>query len=333
MRLHECLDHAPYATLLRIAHHYGVTIGHDCRRAHVLDRLLAASLVPLVRRELARAHAGPTLAPLQLLAECGGHGDRAAFERLFGPCAAPRYGPIPPHPAGPWLAARGLIFAWEASVVMPDELVAHVPRPQPAPAVPTPPGAAVAAPFYDLALLLADARHGRLAVDRRSGRIARRALARLLSYGTPAMSADGLLFLAEVAVVAGLLAPTADAALLRPGPAIDSWLAATPAARITALWQGWVALDRTGRRVRAAHTCRDCPSLRAALIRRLVAHPAVPLADEQAPSARAASPLAGVAGEVVSLGPGELALLHAALPCVHMGLCPTERGAADSAAR
>ena len=320
MKLHECLSRAPYAVLLRISKHYAVPIGHDCRRAHVLDRLLGAPLQYRIARELARMDVDGLPRPLQLLAQEGGHVERGAFERAFGPCIVPRSGAIDPGHAGAYLAARGIIFALADQVVLPEEFLPSIPPARkPLPLLDQ---ERLATPLYDLAIMLIAARRGALALDRRDGRLGRRTITELLPICSPTASPESLHFLAHVAVLARLLAPAAGTA--RPGPALNTWLALEPAGQSRVLWQAWPerVTPRTKRRAAPQDACRQCPWLRDALTRMLAGgddgHGAEPQSSRP-PDARA-TPRTG-ATVIVRLG--RLALLWPELGCARDGTCPT----------
>ncbi len=317
MTLHECLAQAPYAALLRIGKHYAVPIGHDCRRANVLARLLAAPLERAIRREVERACQGEARRPLQILAQAGDHCERAAFEQAFGSCRVPRSGPIAPRDVGTWLAARGMVFALADRVVLPAEFLGCIPPIQePAPAIDQ---QRPVMPLYDLSLMLIAARRGALALDRRDGGLSRQAVISLRRLCSPTASDDSLRFLARVAMAARLLErwPTGQA---RPGPALDAWLARDPLEQVRVLWQGWSddGMSPIQRPAVRRHHCRDCPWLRAALTHALAGGDTSGT-DTWSPSdARAMPP----PGTTHILNGSELALLWPALACAREGTCP-----------
>ncbi len=195
--LHDCLSQAPYAVLLRIGKHYAVPLGHDRHRANVLERLLAAPLEQLVRREIARITLSALLSPLEVLAGAGGDCERIAFERAFGPCQVPRAGALDPGQAGVWLGARGLIFALSDRVIVPAELISSLPRPHDSERPLALAQEHPATPLYDLSILLVVARRGALTVDRRHGQLTLRALAGLRPLCSSTASDDSLRFLAR----------------------------------------------------------------------------------------------------------------------------------------
>ncbi len=324
MKLHECLTHAPYAVLLRISKHYAVPIGHDCRRAHVLDCLLGAPLQYRIAREIARLDQDRLLRPLQLLALEGGHDERAAFERAFGPCLVPRSGAIDPDQAGAYLAARGIIFALADQVVLPEEFLPSIPPTrEPLPALDQ---ERPAAPLYDLAIMLAAARRGALALDRRDGRLTRRTITDLLSVCSPTASMESLQFLAHVAVLARLLEPAPAVGVARPGPGpgLDAWLALDPAEQSRALWQAWPvrATPHTGRRAAWQDTCRQCPWLRDALAQLLAGGGGDRNSGEPQPQRPPGARATPRMGAPVTLHQGRLALLRTELVCARDGTCP-----------
>ncbi len=299
MLLHDCLALTPYATLWRISRHYGVPIGHDCRRAQLLARLRAAPLPIALRRDVATWD-DRALEPLQALACASAPFERAAFERLFGPCIAPRHGPIPLDPPGPWLAARGAIFATATYVLLPDELRDAIPLPEDNPLPPVP--SAPAWPLYDLAMLLILAQQSDLALNRR-GELGETVVRTLLPRCAPGATAASLRFLADLAVRHTLLHPTDDRRL-RTGPAMAGWPALDAAAQSRTLWQCWIAgpARRSRRRPRLG-ACGDCSWLREALSPLL-------------------SPSLGTDDGTINLTAYDLAALWSELPCARAAGCP-----------
>jgi len=331
MKLHECLTHAPYAVLLRISKHYAVPIGHDCRRAHVLDRLLDAPLQYRIEREIARLDWDRLLRPLQLLAHEGGHVERVAFERAFGPCLVPRSGAIDSRHVAAHLAACGIIFALADQVVLPEEFLPSIP--------PTPESLPLldqerpVTPLYDLAIMLVAAHRGTLLLDRRDGRLTRHTITDLLSVCSPTASPEGLQFLAHVAVLARLLEPVVGAA--RPGPTLGTWLALDPAEQSRVLWQAWPmrVRPRTKRRAARQDTCRQCLWLRDALARMLTDSSDDANNNRAEPQRPPGVRLTPRTGAAVILRPGRLTLLRPALACVRDEACPTPHPADTSATR
>ncbi len=333
MKLHECLTHAPYAVLLRISKHYAVPIGHDCQRAHVLDRLLDAPLRYRIEREIARLDRDRLLRPLQLLAREGGHVERVAFERAFGPCLVPRSGAIDPSHVAAHLAACGIIFALADQVVLPEEFLFSIPPIHES--LPLLDQERLATPLYDLAIMLIAAHRGTLLLDRRDGRLTRRTITDLLPVCSLTASPESLQFLAHVAVLARLLEPAPAVGAARPGPALDAWLALGPAEQSHTLWQAWPtrATPRTKRQAARQDTCRQCLWLRDGLARMLtdsIDDANNNRAEPQRPPGVRLTPRTGAA---VILHPGRLALLRPALTCVRDGACPTFHSAGTPATR
>ncbi len=331
MKLHECLSHAPYAVLLRVSKHYAIQIGHDCRRARVLDHLLGAPLQNRIVREIALIDMDEQLRALQLLAHEGGHVERVAFERAFGPCLVPRSGAIDPSHVAAHLAARGIIFALADQVVLPEEFLPSIPPTrEPLLALDQ---KRPAAPLYDLAIMLVAAHRGALLLDRRDGHLTRRTITKLLPVCSSTASMESLQFLAHVAVLARLLEPVVGAA--RPGPALGTWLALDPAEQSRVLWQAWPAraTPRTKRRAARQDVCRQCPWLRDALARMLADGTDDgndSRTEPQRPPGARPTPRTGA---TVTSHQGRLALLRPELACVRDGTCPALHPADTPATR
>jgi len=321
LKLRECLTEAPYAALLRLARHHGVPIGHDVRRAAVLAALVAAPLVRQLRLEVDDLRPGHALQALQQLVGAGGQCPRTAFEQTYGSCIVLRTGTIRPMQVGAWLAARGLVFALPDTVVVPAEILAHIP-PLPAidsPSAPPTPGE----PLYDLTMLILAAEDGALPLDRRDGRPLRRTITQLAAlHGSP-LPPDGWLFLADLALELGLLAPVEG--LLRAGPALDAWFAREAPDALRALWKGWLALPDHQRRTPLSPTCRACPWPRDATVQELLVSLSLPAKDNPRGRSRRLVPGPRTpvrAATVVDVAPTALLALHLSLPCARSGACP-----------
>ncbi len=268
MKLHECLTHAPYAVLLRISKHYAVPIGHDCRRARVLDRLLGAPLQNRIVREIALIDMDEQLRALQLLAHEGGHVERVAFERAFGPCLVPRSGAIDPVHVVAHLVARGIIFALADQVVLPEEFLPSIP--------PTPKSLPLldqerpVIPLYDLAIMLVAAHRGALLLDQRDGHLNHRTITDLLPVCSPTGVA-GEPPISRARCCPGTLARTD--CRRRTSRADARHMVGARSRRTVARALAGVADARyviSARRLAARHdTCPQCPWLHDALARML----------------------------------------------------------------
>jgi len=341
-----CLSSAPTAALFRIGKHYAVPVGHERTRASALARLHDAPLPRLVQTEAAKLFAGDDAGAagdgeakarraLRLIALCGGGYDRAAFEGAFGPCTVPRAGPIGLDPIAPWLAERGLVFALADRVVVPAEVLERIPvrafaqNPDQG-QIPM----VIATPLYDLVMLLIAAQRGDLNLDRRTGQPRARVIDALLQICSAPASAASLRFIARLAVAARILAPAYDH--LRPGPALDVWLALDPSAQLAALWHAWTALPppqarrtrRDGRPHPWADTCSHCSHLRAALVQALTTASAADAAgatDPASPTGPHMPPPVAVtdAPAITCVVPrAELVALWATVTCVRGDICP-----------
>lgn len=321
MNLRECLAEAPYAALLRLARHHGVPIGHDVRRAAVLAALVAAPLVRQLQREVDDLRPSHALQALQQLVGAGGQCPRTAFEQTYGSCIVPRTGAIRLTQVGAWLAARGLVFALPDTVVVPVEILAHIPLPPTIDPSPTPPDPGE--PLYDLTMLILAAEDGALPLDRRDGRPLRRAVARLATLHAAPLPPDGWLLLADLALALGLLAPVEG--LLRPGPALDAWLTRDAPDALQALWQGWLALPDRRRPSAPSPACRACPWLRDATVQDLLVSLSLPAkaSPRSWPRRLVPAPRTPVrAATVVDVAPAAQLALHLSLPCVRSDSCP-----------
>lgn len=349
MTLRACLEAAPYGILVRIARTHGIVVGHDVRRARVLERLLDAPLERRLRHMVAACE-GAALVALQTVAVAGGCCERDAFDRLFGPIAVPREASPPAGQPGAWLAARGLIFAGPDTVILPHELLSGVPRPHDMPfttARPSPMPIAPAAPLYDIGVILAAARQGLLTRSRRGPCLNRRTLAWLKPrMSTMDTTEQRVLFLAGLAMALGLLVPDADdRTRFAPGLAIEDWVALDAAGQMRRLWRAWLdtpsstpphiyhewdanastkpttALDAAVND-RTLATCRSCAALRQALVHALAD---APTCMSTISSSTVKSRLVAPGAKTVSLDAGRLLLAWAALPCARLGLCPAYR--------
>lgn len=274
--MHACLAAAPYSTLRRVARTHGLVIGHDVRRASVLARLQAAPWARLIDATLDHCRATPAWNVLLFLAASSGRYDLSTLEERFRHSAS---GPTRPESVGPiaWLTAHGLAFIVGSDIIVPTEVIARLP-PGALPTVASDASGPIMpqAPLSDLGVILAASRRERLSCDGRGPTLNGPALDWLVPRCRPSLGAEGVLFLTDLALAAGLLTRTGR--VYHASTTIERHPSAGADAQGYEFWHAWLEA-RSGSRARGARPpCASCPHLRAAVVRRFAARlPAPPI--------------------------------------------------------